>query len=129
MSTNSGPNFQGAPSGASGFLGRLISIEPGEGRTVAWAWLYLFSVFTSYYVIRPIRDEAGVAGGVNNLSWLFTGTLLAMMAVNPPFAALVKRLPRVRFIGWTYRFFMLNLLIFLARSSTSNRRATGLGIP
>jgi AAA family ATP:ADP antiporter len=96
-----------------GLFSRLISIRPGEGRIVAWAWLYLFSVFTAYYVIRPIRDEAGVAGGVNNLSWLFTGTLLAMIAVNPPFAAMVRRLPRIRFIGYTYRFFILNLLVFL----------------
>lgn len=103
----------------SSFVSRLISIQPGEGRIVAWAWLYLFSVFTSYYVIRPIRDEAGVAGGVNNLSWLFTGTLLAMIAVNPPFAAMVRRLPRVRFIGLTYRFFILNLLIFLVLFKTS----------
>jgi len=88
-------------------------MKPGEGRLVAWAFLYLFAVFSAYYVIRPIRDEAGVAGGVSNLSWLFTGTLLAMMAVNAPFAALVKRLPRRQFIGITYRFFIVNLLVFL----------------
>ncbi|MCL4746577.1 MAG: MFS transporter [Burkholderiaceae bacterium] len=96
-----------------GLLSRLVSIKPGEGAMVAWAFLYLFAVFSAYYVIRPIRDEAGVAGGVANLSWLFTGTLVAMMAVNPLFAALVARLARSRFIGITYRFFMLNLLVFL----------------
>jgi ATP:ADP antiporter, AAA family len=96
-----------------GFLGRLVSLQPGEGRLVAWAFIYLFSVFSAYYVIRPIRDEAGVAGGVDNLSWLFTGTLLAMIAVNTPFAALVKRLPRSRFIGIAYRFFALNLVVFV----------------
>ena len=64
-------------------LRRLIDFQPGEGRLVAWAFLYLFAVFSSYYVIRPIRDEMGLAGGVSNLSWLFTGTLVAMMAVNP----------------------------------------------
>jgi len=52
-------------------LRRVVSIQPGERRLVAWAWLYLFAVFSAYYVIRPIRDEAGVAGGVANLSWLF----------------------------------------------------------
>ncbi len=101
------------PSPNSGPLARLVSLRPGEGRIVFWAFLYLFSVFSAYYVIRPIRDEAGVAGGVNNLSWLFTGTLLAMVAVNTPFAALVKRLPRSRFIGIAYRFFELNLIGFL----------------
>src|SRR5262245_6211637 len=106
-----------------GLLGRLVSMRPGEGPTVAWSWLYLFSVFSAYYVIRPIRDEAGVAGGVNNLSWLFTGTLLVMLAVHPAFAALVKNLPRMRFIGITYRFFMLNLLVFLVLFRTSTGEA------
>jgi len=54
----------------------------------------------------------GVAGGVENLQWLFTGTLLGMLAVNPPFAALVARLPRVKFIAISYRFFAGNLLLF-----------------
>src|SRR5215467_2338923 len=92
---------------------RLINLQPGEEGLVAWAFLYLFAIFSSYYVIRPIRDEAGLAGGVSNLSWLFTGTLLAMAAVNPAFAVLVRRLPRIRFIRIAYRFFILNLLIFL----------------
>jgi AAA family ATP:ADP antiporter len=103
-------------------LRRLINVEPEETPTLAWAWLYLFSVFFAYYVIRPIRDEVGVASGVSNLPWLFTGTLVAMLVVNAPFAALVARLPRARFISLTYRFFMLNLLAFLIlfRSTTGD---------
>src|SRR5262245_34249998 len=111
-------NDAGGASG-NGWVGRLVNLRPGEGRLVAWAFLYLFAVFSSYYVIRPIRDEAGVAGGVSNLSWLFTGTLLSMMAVNPAFSALVRRLPRIRFIAIAYRFFILNLLIFLVLFKTS----------
>jgi AAA family ATP:ADP antiporter len=113
----------GGSSAGGGLLARVVNIQPGEGALVVWAWLYLFAVFTAYYVIRPIRDEAGVAGGVQNLSWLFSGTLLAMMAVNPPFAALVARLPRMKFIGMTYRFFMLNLVIFLVLFRTMSGEA------
>src|SRR4029077_20761847 len=94
-------------------LRRLNGLRPGEGRLIALAFLYLFAVFSSYYVIRPIRDEQGLAGGVKNLSWLFTGTLVAMMVVNPAFAVLVRRLPRIRFISIAYRFFISNLLVFL----------------
>lgn len=94
-------------------LRRLLNVEPDETPALAWSALYLFSVFFAYYVIRPIRDEVGVAGGVGNLPWLFTGTLVAMVAVNAPFGALVARLTRARFISVTYRFFMLNLLVFL----------------
>ncbi|HEX9265333.1 MAG TPA: MFS transporter [Candidatus Binatia bacterium] len=81
-------------------------------RALAWSWLYIFSVLFSYYILRPIRDDMGVAGGVENLQWLFTGTLLGMIAVNPPFSALVARLPRSRFIPISYRFFLANLLLF-----------------
>ena len=93
-------------------LSRFIEVHPAELRALGWAWLYIFSVLFSYYILRPIRDEMGVAGGVENLQWLFTGTLLGMIAVNPPFAALVSRLSRTAFIAVTYRFFLANLLLF-----------------
>ncbi len=93
-------------------LRRVIDVRPEEAKALAWSWLYIFSVLSSYYIIRPIRDEMGVAGGVENLPWLFTGTLTGMIALNPPFAALVAKLPRVSFISVTYRFFMVNLLMF-----------------
>ncbi len=93
-------------------LRRVIEVRPEEVTALAWSWLYILSVLSAYYIIRPIRDEMGVAGGVENLPWLFTGTLIGMLALNPPFAALVMKLPRVRFISFTYRFFMANLLIF-----------------
>ena len=100
-------------------LRRIIEVQPEEVRALGWSWLYFFSVLSSYYVIRPIRDEMGVAGGVNNLPWLFTGTLLGMMLVNPPFAALVARLPRAQFVSVTYRFFMANLLLFFLLLQTT----------
>jgi AAA family ATP:ADP antiporter len=62
--------------------------------------------------MRPIRDQMGVAGGVNNLQWLFTGTLIGMLVLNVPYAFLVKTLPRTRFITVTYRFFAANILLF-----------------
>jgi AAA family ATP:ADP antiporter len=62
--------------------------------------------------MRPIRDQMGVAGGVNNLQWLFTGTLIGMLVLNIPYAFLVKTLPRTRFITVTYRFFAANILLF-----------------
>jgi AAA family ATP:ADP antiporter len=79
---------------------------------VAWACAVFFLVLSSYYVLRPIRDEAGVAGGVQNLAWLFSATLAAMLGVHPLFGALVARLPRRRFVPLAYRFFVANLAVF-----------------
>jgi len=96
-----------------GLLRRAIDVRPAELRALGWSWLYIISLFIAYYILRPIRDEMGVAGGVENLQWLFTGTLVGMIAVNPAFAALVAKLPRVTFIGLSYRFFAINLLVFV----------------
>ncbi|MFN7977310.1 MAG: MFS transporter [Vicinamibacterales bacterium] len=93
-------------------LQRLVDVRPQEVAAVAWSWLFFFAVLSAYYVIRPIRDEMGVAGGVNNLPWLFAGSLTGMLIANPPFAYLVARMPRARFVSWGYRFFALNLLVF-----------------
>jgi AAA family ATP:ADP antiporter len=93
-------------------LRRLIEVSPAELPALGWCWLYIFSVLASYYILRPIRDQMGVAGGVNNLPWLFTGTLIVMLILNVPFSAIVKLLPRKQFISLSYRFFALSILAF-----------------
>jgi AAA family ATP:ADP antiporter len=93
-------------------LRRLIDVTPAELPALGWCWLYIFSVLASYYILRPIRDQMGVAGGVNSLPWLFTGTLIVMLVLNVPFSALVKLLPRRQFISLSYRFFAATVLAF-----------------
>lgn len=92
---------------------RIVDIRSEEIPALMWSWLYIFALFLAYYVLRPIRDNLGVAGGVKNLPWLFTGTLIAMLIINPLFAAAVRRWTREKFIAITYRFFMANLLMFM----------------
>ena len=104
----------GESSARAPWLQRLVDVRPHELAAVAWSWLFFFAVLSAYYVIRPIRDDMGVAGGVNNLPWLFTGSLTGMLLANPPFAYLVARMPRARFVSWGYRFFALNLVAFFA---------------
>ncbi|HYB72341.1 MAG TPA: hypothetical protein VED18_03140 [Candidatus Sulfotelmatobacter sp.] len=112
LTRGTGGSRPGAEGPAYRLLRRTMDLRPDEVRALAWSWLYIFSLLSAYYIIRPIRDEMGVASGVENLPWLFTGTLAGMLLVNPPFAALVARLPRVRFISIAYRFFMSHLLLF-----------------
>ena len=95
-------------------LGRMVKARPDEIRAMLWAFVYFFCLLTSYYILRPLRDESGVAAGVGNLQWLFTGTFFVMLAAAPLFGALVTRVPRRRFIPWIYRFFAATLLVFFA---------------
>jgi AAA family ATP:ADP antiporter len=110
--TTSPPAAPAAGAGPGRRLRDALGVRPEEVALVGWCWLYIFAVLGSYYVMRPIRDQAGVAGGVRNLQWLFTGTLVAMLLLNLPYDWLVKRWPRRRFISVTYHAFVVNILLF-----------------
>ena len=93
-------------------VARLTGVRPEEAAIVLLSAAYFFCILSAYYVIRPIRDQMGVAGGVENIPWLFTATLAGMLIAHPVFASLVSRWPRRRFVTVTYRFFMLCLLVY-----------------
>ena len=91
---------------------RAIQVEPGEIRALSWSFLYFFVLLCAYYIVRPMRDEMGILGGVENLQWMFTGTLLAMTAAVPLFGWVSSRFPRRQFLPFVYFFFILTLLAF-----------------
>lgn len=71
-------------------------------------------MLSSYYILRPIREEMGIFGGREKLPWLFTATFVAMVLAATGYAWLVARVPRGRILAWAYHFFSLNLLLFFA---------------
>ena len=94
------------------YLKKWVTVEPGELTVLTWSFLYFFALLCSYYIIRPMRDEMGIAGGVENLQWLFTGTFLSMLAVVPFFGWVTKRYPVHKFLPYVYYFFIANLFLF-----------------
>ena len=101
-----------SPTRAQKVASRLTGTHPDEAGIVLLSAAYFFFILSAYYVLRPIRDGMGVAGGVENIPWLFTATLAGMLVAHPIFASIVSRWPRRRFVTVTYRFFMLNLLVY-----------------
>ncbi|MGA0032224.1 MAG: NTP/NDP exchange transporter [Burkholderiales bacterium] len=91
---------------------RIVAVRPEEIRALLWSFAYFFFLLAAYYVLRPVRDEMGIAGGVRNLPWLFTATFFVMLAAVPVFGAVVARVPRRRFIPLVYHFFAANIVIF-----------------
>jgi AAA family ATP:ADP antiporter len=102
----------------SRLIRRWADVKEHEVAAVIWSAAYFFFVLSSYYILRPIRDEVAVAilegkgGRVEDLSWLFTATLGGILLIHPIFAQMVSRLSRKRFVPLTYRFFVLHLAIF-----------------
>lgn len=90
---------------------KIVDVKPNEARALWLSFLFFFVVLAGYYVIRPIRDNIG-AQQFENLWWMFTVVLVAMIFANALFSAIVSRMSRRRFIPIAYRFFILNLIIF-----------------
>jgi AAA family ATP:ADP antiporter len=97
---------------AHGWLGRVVPVRPHEVGALLWSFLYFLCLLAGYYILRPLRDEMGIAGGVGQLPWLFTGTFAAMLLAVPIWSALASRLPRQVLIPVAYRFFLANILLF-----------------
>ena len=58
-------------------LTKIVDVKPEEIRALWLGFVFNFVVLGGYYVIRPIRDEhRRRSNGVENLPWMFTGTLL-----------------------------------------------------
>jgi AAA family ATP:ADP antiporter len=94
------------------FLRKAVDVRPNEVRALLLACAFNFVILGSYYVIRPIRDDIAAAGSLESLSWMFTGTLVAMLIANAAFSAIVARMSRRKFLPIAYRFFIVNLVIF-----------------
>jgi len=99
-------------SGAVRVLRRLVDVRAGELRAVVASFTFFFFLLSSYFVLRPMRDEVAASSGVNQLPWLFAGTLAVTLIFNPMFSALVVKFPVRRFIPFSYQFFVANMLIF-----------------
>jgi ATP:ADP antiporter, AAA family len=93
-------------------LGWAVPATPQERAAALWSFAYFFTLLAGYYVLRPLRDQMGIAGGVKNLPWLFTATFVTLLVAQPLYGALVARLPRARFIPIVYNFFVANLVLF-----------------
>jgi ATP:ADP antiporter, AAA family len=99
-------------SSLSSILFKFIQVRPSELSALLWSFSYFFALLCSYYIIRPLRDEMGILGGVENLQWLFTGTLLAMTVAIPLFGWVSSRFPRQKFLPYIYLFFIVMLIMF-----------------
>ncbi|MFO0829336.1 MAG: MFS transporter [Phycisphaerales bacterium] len=81
---------------------------------VAVAFVYAFCLLASFAMLRPVRDEMGVRGGVDKLPWLFTATFVVMLVATPIFGFASARWPRRKLLVGVYAFFIVNLLAFFA---------------
>ena len=71
-----------------------------------------FLVLTSWYILRPVRNEMAVAN-VNELPYLLAAGAIAMLLVNPLYSWLASRSDLRKIVIYCYSFLISNLIIFL----------------
>src|SRR5262245_3936122 len=94
------------------FVQRFLNVRRGEVAPLLVAGFYFFCVLTAIGVMRPARDAIGMSRGLDEIPWLFIGTALVTLIVNPMFGWLVSRFRRLVFIATTYLFFAVSLVGF-----------------
>ena len=90
----------------------LFNLRRGETAPVLVAGLFFFCILTALMMLRPARDALGMERGIDSVRWLFIGTAVVTLLVNPLFGWMVSRLRRLHFISATYAFFALSLVGF-----------------
>jgi ATP:ADP antiporter, AAA family len=102
------------------FFRAFVDVKKEEWVAFVWAFFYFFFLLCAYYVLRPVRDEMGIQGGLKNLPWLWTGTFVGMLAITPLFGWISSKWPRRQFLPIVYIFFIANLLFFYAAMKTES---------
>jgi AAA family ATP:ADP antiporter len=96
----------------SQLLRRLVVLEPGEAPALLASFATLLCTFSSYTILRPVRDALGVTSGLEKIPYLFWGVFVVMLLLQPVYGWLTSRYPRTVFLPWVYGFFALNLMGF-----------------
>jgi ATP:ADP antiporter, AAA family len=93
-------------------LRRLVVLQPGEAPALLASFAMLLCMFSSYTILRPVRDALGITSGLEKIPYLFWGVFVVMLLLQPVYGWLTSRFPRTVFVPWVYGFFAANLVAF-----------------
>jgi len=96
----------------SQLLRRLVVLQPGEAPALLASFATLLCMFSSYTILRPVRDALGITSGLDKIPYLFWGVFVVMLLLQPVYGWLTSRFPRTVFLPWVYAFFAANLIAF-----------------
>ena len=98
--------------GTHTMLRMLTGADSEEVRPLCWSFLYFFCLLCGYYILRPVRDEMAIEGGVQHLPWMMTATFLTLLVATPLFGYVSARVARDRLLLAVYAFFASHLVGF-----------------
>lgn len=94
------------------FFYRVLSLKAGELKLLALSVGFIFVLFSSYAILRPMRDALGLEGGEDGLKWLFLATFIVCVFSSLLLMWLSGKIKRRFYADCVFIFFALNLLAF-----------------
>ena len=89
-----------------------FKIKPYEIKVVFLAFMYLFCLMASYYIMRPLRDALASEIASEDLKFLWTATFTVSLIAALVFGWLVTNFKLSKFLPFVYIFFIFNILGF-----------------
>ena len=90
---------------------KIFSLKQGELKILSLSFAFIFVLFGSYAILRPMRDALGLEGK-DELKWLFLATFGATLIVSLLMMLLSSKIKRRFYTDVILIFFALNLVMF-----------------
>lgn len=91
-------------------ISRILNIDRSQAYLLVLSFSFIFFVFTSYSMLRPVRDALGAVSG--ELKNLFLYTFIASIIASFIAMYLSSKIKKKYYITIIYGFFISNLVIF-----------------
>jgi len=90
----------------------LFNIHDSERNVCLISFAIFFCLLSSYYILRPIRESMAIAGGLENIPWLFSATFLGGLVIVPVYGWACAHLHRAWLLAAVYASVVVALIVF-----------------
>jgi len=87
-------------------------VEPNEIRATVLSFLFVFTLMTAYFIIRPVRDAMASEWTRAETSWLWTTTFVTSVIAVSLYGLIISRVRFSRVVPGAYIFFAISFTAF-----------------
>ena len=95
-----------------------LKVEPNELKATLLSFLFVFSIMTAWFMLRPVRDSMSSDWTDAQLSWLWTSTFFFSAIAVSVYGAVISRIRFRTIVPGVYGFFALSFIGFFVAKVT-----------
>ena len=95
-----------------------LKVEPNELKATLLSFLFVFSIMTAWFVLKPVRDALSSDWTDAQLSWLWTSTFVFSAIAVSIYGVVISRIRFRTIVPGVYGFFALSFIGFFVANVT-----------